>query len=370
MLSHFTLLLFHPDIIATSRMQQLPRCSQSLGTMPSWEHVLRVDSERQAAPVSDNPSLLHQINRVVQARRAAAEGELSVGDALERHEEATAAAALTRRGQPVEEEWVEETSLHPSQPDDILHEDSMPNANNDVFDSEAASCRSFENSIAATTLRLSPNMGQRPDDCDMSLRHEAAALDLELAHNLLADHIQADEVEMSGGATSVCPSPSVVSQQVPGSPALSVEPSNRTAEQGQESPTAAEAFPDMTAHAALPDLANNAAAAKEPVSATPEEASPAFAMATSPDRANLEEPVPEDPPLDSRSPQVRRRPAAATAVLRRPAAAMKRPAAACNLEPGQRDARQHLEDGVWVGCPKCRWTACTYCRLRAQKAAQ
>ena len=148
------------------------------------------------------------------------------------------------------------------------------------------------------------------------------------------------------------------------------------------SPTiAAEASSDfaMAAQPASPVDAADSAATGLPTTLTLEEAaSPGFAMDAPPECASAPElavAATSSEALDrSRSPEARQRPAAATKAFRRPAAAavMKRPAAhkADNgLEPGQRDERQHLEDGLWVGCSKCRWTGCTQCRLRAQKAA-
>ena len=227
----------------------------------------------------------------------------------------------------------------------------------------------------------------------MSVRHKSAEEDLDLAQKLLAEQIQADMMEMhKDDEGSFCPSPSLASQPVPGSsdsaalldfpagsPVASPEPAIADAELG--SPTiAAEASTGfaMAVQPASPiDDAADSAATGLPTTLTLEEAaSPGFAMGTPPECASAPEAavVATSEALDrSRSPEVRQRPA--TRAFRRPAAAavMQRPAAhkADNgLEPGQRDERQHLEDGLWVGCSKCRWTACAQCRLRAQKAAR
>ena len=72
---------------------------------------MRIETQRQAAAVAANPSLLEQINRLVaSARRAAAEGELSVGEVLEQHK--AASAALTSGGPPLEEEDSQPVPLH------------------------------------------------------------------------------------------------------------------------------------------------------------------------------------------------------------------------------------------------------------------
>ncbi len=77
---------------------------------------------------------------------------------------------------------------------------------------------------------------------------------------------------------------------------------------------------------------------------------------------NLPESVTQSPSRSrSRSLPLLSRPAAA--VRRRPAAAvMRRPAA--RAVPVQ-DPRMRLENGLWVGCSKCRWRGCTRCRERA-----
>lgn len=87
--------------------------------MPSLEEELRAESERQAAAVAGNPSLLEQINRMVDSvRRAVAEGEPSVGQALEQHE--AAVSELISGGLPEEEDTFEEEQNVPlSQPPKI-----------------------------------------------------------------------------------------------------------------------------------------------------------------------------------------------------------------------------------------------------------